>query len=63
MWQFVSYCTRLDVMDNQETFHSTVGLISPDQDLCIAQGHNVHCNPEPSHLCDSASQQGLPNQV
>ena len=44
-------------------YAATVGLISPDQDLCIAQGHNVHCNPEPSHLCGSASQQGLPNQV
>ena len=42
---------------------TTVGLISPEQDVCIAQGHNVRCIPEPSHLCDSASQQGLPNQV
>ena len=29
----------------------TVGLISPDQDLCIAQGYNVDCNPQPSHVC------------
>ena len=42
---------------------STVGLISPDQDVCIPQGHEVHCILEASHLCDSASQQGLPNEV
>ena len=47
----------------QSNGQHTVGLISPDQDLCIAHGHSVDCNPQPSHLCESASQQGLPNQV
>ena len=42
---------------------ATVGLISPDQNLCIAHGQSVDCNPQSSHLCESASQQGLPNQV
>ena len=26
----------------------TVGLISPDPDLCIGQGQNVDCDTEPS---------------
>ena len=34
-----------------------------DQDVSIAQDHKVDCNVEPSHLCESASQPGLPNQL
>ena len=39
------------VTDFVKMHRITVGLISPDQDLCIAQGYNVDCNPQPSHVC------------
>ena len=32
------------------TLPGTVGLISPDQDLCIAQGYNVDCISPSSHV-------------
>ena len=47
---------------NDRSVVNTVGLISPDQDLCIAQGHRVDYNLQPSHPYESASQPGLPNQ-
>ena len=40
-----------------------MGLASPEQNLCTAQGHNVDCYTKPSHVCDSGTQQGFPNQV
>ena len=38
------------VAEAQTNCFSIVGLISPNQDLCIAQGHNVHLNPA-HHIC------------
>ena len=38
---------------------STVGLISPDQDPCIAQGYNVDCSPQASYVCESVSPSGF----
>ena len=49
---------------------STVELISPDQDLCIALVYiyiyiyiYIYCNAQPLDMCELASQPMLPNQV